>query len=70
MPYIIYADFEFLIKKIEGCANNSDTSSTIKVGKIFLVDIQCQQSRDLGLNSMRTCHFYLNEKNLKKSKSL
>ena len=40
MPYIIYADFEFLIKKIEGCANNSDTSSTIKVGK----DISCGYS--------------------------
>ena len=26
MPYIIYADIEFLIKKIDGCANNSENS--------------------------------------------
>ena len=29
--YIIYADIESLIKKIDGCANNSENSSTIKI---------------------------------------
>ena len=30
-PSIIYADFEYLIKRIDGCKNNSEKSSTIKV---------------------------------------
>ena len=34
MPYIIYADIESLIKKKrDGCANNPENSSTIKVGE-------------------------------------
>ena len=33
MPYIFYADIESLIKKIEGCANNPEKSSTTKVGE-------------------------------------
>ena len=33
MPYIIYADIESLIKKIDGCANNPENSSTIKIGE-------------------------------------
>ena len=36
--YIIYADIESLIKKIDGCANNPENPSTIKSGK----DIQYQ----------------------------
>ena len=32
MPYIIYADIESLIRKIDECANNSETSSTTKIG--------------------------------------
>ena len=32
MPYIIYANVESLIKKIDGCANNPEISSTIKIG--------------------------------------
>ena len=35
LPYIIYADIESLITKIEGCANNAENSSTAK--------IRCQQ---------------------------
>ena len=27
MPYIIYADIESLIRKINGCANNPENSS-------------------------------------------
>ena len=30
MPYIIYADIEFLIKEIYECANNPENSSTTK----------------------------------------
>ena len=32
MPHIIYANVESLIKKIDGCANNPEISSTIKIG--------------------------------------
>ena len=31
IPYIIYADIESLIKKIDGCANNPEKSSTTKI---------------------------------------
>ena len=31
IPYIIYADIESLIKKVDGCANNLENSSTIKI---------------------------------------
>ena len=30
MPYIIYADIESLIRKIDECANNPENSSTTK----------------------------------------
>ena len=33
MPYIIHADIESLIKKIDGCANNPENSSTTKIGE-------------------------------------
>ena len=33
MPYIIYADNESFIKKIDGCANNPENSSTTKIGE-------------------------------------
>ena len=33
MPYIMYADMEFLIKKIDGWANNPENFSTIKIGE-------------------------------------
>ena len=32
-PFIIYADLEYLIEKIDGCKNNPDNSSTTKVNK-------------------------------------
>ena len=31
IPYIIYADIESLNKKIDGCANNQENSSTAKI---------------------------------------
>ena len=33
IPYIIYADIGPLIKKIDGCANNTENSSTINIGE-------------------------------------
>ena len=33
IPYIIYADIESLLKKIDGCANNPELSSTTKIAK-------------------------------------
>ena len=50
MAYIIYADIDSLIRKIDGCANNPEKSSIMKlylmyslcIPCIFLVDIQYQ----------------------------
>ena len=42
IQYVIYADLESLIIKIDGCANNSEKSSTARIGNMFPVDIQCQ----------------------------
>ena len=33
MPYIIYADIESLIRKIDGCTNNPENSSAPKIGE-------------------------------------
>ena len=33
MPYIIYADIESSIKKIDGCANNPENFLSIKIGE-------------------------------------
>ena len=33
VPFIIYADLEFIIKKIDGCKNNHENSSTTKVSR-------------------------------------
>ena len=33
MSYIIYADQEYLVKRIEGCTSNAQRSSTIKIGE-------------------------------------
>ena len=33
MPYIIYADIESLIKKIDKCANNAENLSTAETGE-------------------------------------
>ena len=35
-PFIIYADLECIIKKIDGCKNNPENSSTTKVSKHIL----------------------------------
>ena len=33
MPFVIHADIESFIKKIDGCANNPENSSTMKIDK-------------------------------------
>ena len=33
MPYAIYADIEYLVKKIDNCENNPQISSSSKTGK-------------------------------------
>ena len=33
MPYIIYSDIKSLIRKINGCANNPENSSSTKIGQ-------------------------------------
>ena len=35
-PFIIYLDLESLVEKIDGCKNNSEMSSTTKVGEHIL----------------------------------
>ena len=42
MPYIIYAEIDSLIKKIDGCANNLENLQQQKLGSLLLVDIQYQ----------------------------
>ena len=36
IPYIIYAAFESLFRKIDGCANSPENSSTTKTGQHVL----------------------------------
>ena len=47
MPYIIQADIESLIRKMDGCVNNPENPSTEKQVSIFFVAIQCQHIVDL-----------------------
>ena len=32
-PFIIYADLECLVEKIDGCKNNAENSSTTNIGE-------------------------------------
>ena len=41
MPYIIYADIESLIRKIDEYANNPENSSTTKIDKHIPVIVWC-----------------------------
>ena len=43
MSYIIYADIESFVKKVDEYANNPKKFSIRKIGEIFLVNIQCQR---------------------------
>ena len=33
MPFVIHADIESFIRKTDGCANNPENSSTMKIDK-------------------------------------
>ena len=46
-PFIIYADLECLMEKIDGYKNNSKNSFTAKVSNIFHQVFQCLQYRHL-----------------------
>ena len=42
IPFIIYADLECLIERMDGCKNNSKSSSTTKVGEhVFSIRFFC-----------------------------
>ena len=47
MPYIIYADIESLIKKIDLCANNKENSSTTKIDEHILCEYSMSTIRHL-----------------------
>ena len=40
LPFIIYADLECLLKKIDTCYNNPDLSSTTKINQHIPLGIQ------------------------------
>ena len=42
MLFIVYTDIESLIKKLDGCENDPEKSSTANSGEHVLVDIQSQ----------------------------
>ena len=60
MPYIIYDDIESLIKKIDGCANNPEKFSTVKIGKYILCGYQCPEFGHLIIK--KTSILYIAEK--------
>ena len=41
IPYIIHADIESLIKKVDGCGNNIENSSATKISE----NIPCRYSK-------------------------
>ena len=47
MLYVIYADFESLIRRIDGYANSPKILQKQKYVNIFLADIQSQQLENL-----------------------
>ena len=72
MPHIIYAESESLIKKIDGCANNSENSSITKVEEhipvgylmstIWVFDhIENKHTLHLGEDCVKTLLEYLRE---------
>ena len=49
MPYIIYADLEYFIKKQTDAQTIQKNLQQQKLESIFLVDIQSQQSEDFTI---------------------
>ena len=65
MQYIIYADMESVIKKIDGCANNPENSSTTKIGE--LIPCGYSMSTVWGSNNIENKHtLYRGEDCMKK----
>ena len=64
MPYIIYADLECLIKKIDGCENNPENSSTTRIGD----HITCGYSMSTiwGLDHVENKHIFYRRKDCMK----
>ena len=60
IPCIIYPDIESLIRKIDGCENNPENTSTTKIGK----HIPCGYSMSTfwGLIIWKTNRLYIVEK--------
>ena len=60
MPYIIYADIELLITKIDECVNNLKKLSTVKVGE----HIPCGYSKSTiwGFDHIENKHMLYREK--------
>ena len=54
VPNIIYADLESLIKKIDGCENNPEKSSTTKIGEN--IPCGCSLSAVSAFNNIENKH--------------
>ena len=55
MPYIIHADIESLTRKIDGCEDNPENSSTTKTGK--LIPYRYSMSTICRINHIEDTHF-------------
>ena len=60
MLYILYAHIEFLIRKIDGCTNNPEKSSTTKIGEHIFCG--CLMSTIWDLIIKKTSILYIVEK--------
>ena len=64
VPYIINADIKYLIKKIDGCKNNPNISSTTKVGDH--IPCSCSMFTIWGLDHIENKHsFYRGKDSMK-----
>ena len=64
VPYIIYADIKYLTKKIDGCKNNPNISSTTKVGDH--IPCNCSMSTIWGFDHIENKHsFYRGKDSMK-----
>ena len=59
-PFIIYANLECLIEKIDGCINNPENSSTTKVSEHISSGFQCAQC--LHLKAQKISIMYIDLK--------
>ena len=61
-PFIIYADRECLIEKIDGCKNNLENSSTITVGEHIPSGLVVQCLQYLHLQTYKISMMYIETK--------